>query len=173
MHQWLRNTKLRKSSYHIRYGTNDSIHIKRLHIKLREVSRRKLKKQAAISKRKAFANQIRITLLIERQNPITRLNRSDRGASELKVALRAGAGSGAGSGMRRAGRTYASATAALRIVGHRGGVGRAGGRGAASRQTEARRVSLASAHAPFTHPYYQILVASTIILLRWHIFFLA
>uniref|UniRef100_A0A2H1VQ02 SFRICE_016873 n=1 Tax=Spodoptera frugiperda TaxID=7108 RepID=A0A2H1VQ02_SPOFR len=43
---------------------------------------------------------------------------------------------------------------------------RAGGRGAASRQTEARRVSLDSAHAPFTHPYYQILVVSTIIVIQ-------
>lgn len=71
--------------------------IKLLHTDLRDARGRK---QAGISKRKAFANQMSITLLIERQNPITRLNRSDRGASELRVALRADALVGAGSGMR-------------------------------------------------------------------------
>lgn len=107
-----------------------------------------------------------ITLLIERQNPITRLNRSDRGASELRVALRADALVGAGSGMR---------WSDLR-VGHCGSPHRGawvpqgewtGGHGAASRQTEARRVSLARAHASLAHPYYQSLVLglSTITLL--------
>lgn len=79
-----------------------------------------------------------ISLLIERQNPITRLNRRALGVSLLGVALRPPGAGGAGMRAQNGILVYA----ALRILSSE-----TGSRDGASRQTEPRLVSLDRAHA--------------------------